>query len=217
MMNSVFTNTVRVICILMFCLSSEFAKTTAISDFIDNNDGTVTHKKTGLIWQRCYVGQTWTNRSTCAGKAVEYKWNEAIALKSDFAGKNDWRLPNFDELLSIVEKANEKSAINTAIFPSTSIDRYSNRYVWSSSPYANFSSFVWIVSFKYGDYSRSLTDDSHFVLLVRGKQWFSGFLIERNKQAIVAEKMKQEIDQELGKCMKIPKCSEDRMNNQDIK
>lgn len=55
-----FTCLVSFIC---FFAQSAFAFTTT-SDFIDNQNGTVTQKTTGLIWQRCSIGQTW-NGSTC--------------------------------------------------------------------------------------------------------------------------------------------------------
>ncbi|MDP2903677.1 MAG: DUF1566 domain-containing protein [Methylovulum sp.] len=92
--------------------------TTPTSDFIDNGDGTVTHKTTGLIWQRGAVGQTWTG-SDCSGEVKGFSYAEAMALKSDFAGQSDWRLPNIAELQTILERENFNPVINTTIFPNT--------------------------------------------------------------------------------------------------
>jgi hypothetical protein len=38
--------------------------------YTDNGDGTVTDNNTGLIWQKCSVGQT--NDATCSGPATNY-------------------------------------------------------------------------------------------------------------------------------------------------
>lgn len=69
--------------------------------WIDNGDGTATNIRTKLTWKRCYEGQSWTG-SSCAGAPKGYTWEDAKKLKSNFAEKNDWRLPTLDELHSIV-------------------------------------------------------------------------------------------------------------------
>ena len=56
----------------------------------NSNDGTFTDTNTGLQWMRCSMGQTWTG-STCSGEAKTHTWQEAMALKMSFAGKDDWR------------------------------------------------------------------------------------------------------------------------------
>ncbi len=48
---------------------------------------------------------------------------------STFTGRNDWRLPNVKELLSIVERRCAMPAINSEIFPETTTWNY-----WTSSP-----------------------------------------------------------------------------------
>lgn len=102
---------------------------TPAAQFTDNGDGTVTHKKTGLIWQRCALGQTWSG-STCSGTASDYSWEQMQTLKNRFAGKTDWRVPDINELGTIVEFKSLEPAINKGIFPNTPA-----AYFWSSSPY----------------------------------------------------------------------------------
>ena len=102
--------------LLLFSLPSAFATpTTPTSDFTDNQDGTVTHKTTGLTWMRCAMGQTWTG-TTCSGSASTYTYAAAMALTSNFAGKSDWRLPNIVELQTLVERKNYNPTITRHYF-----------------------------------------------------------------------------------------------------
>jgi hypothetical protein len=144
--------------------------TTPTADFTDNNDGTVTHKRTGLTWQRCSVGQTWTG-STCSGTATGYTWDAAMVLKSNFAGKSDWRLPNENELLSLVEYGAYVPAINITLFPNISTNGF-----WSSSTVANYSYYAWVVDFGNGYDSFDYEYGGYAVRLVRAGQFF-GFLV----------------------------------------
>lgn len=62
--------------------------------------------KTGLIWDRCSVGQTWDG-TTCTGEALRLNWKDAKEYVARFAneqakgGYTDWRLPTIQELSSI--------------------------------------------------------------------------------------------------------------------
>lgn len=115
--------------------------------FSDNDDGTVTHHKTGLIWQRCSLGQSWDG-SDCTGNATDFTWADAVAAAAQhtLAGFSDWRLPNKNELASIIEYRCLGPAINNQQFPNTTSSWY-----WSSSPYANDSNYAWLVDFYYGN------------------------------------------------------------------
>lgn len=115
------------------------------TEFTDNNnDGTVTHKRTGLMWQRCSVGQSWmSSTSSCSGTASIYTYDAALSLISTVAGYNDWRVPNANELTSIVKyDAYNSPAINTTQFPNTNLDGY-----WSSSRYKGNDGVAWSVDF----------------------------------------------------------------------
>jgi hypothetical protein len=110
------------------CVSTIPANTPS-SRFVDNSDGTATDMKTGLMWMRCALGQTWTG-ATCTGTVSKYVWSDALAQAqaATFASHSDWRVPNVKELLSIVERSCAP-AINSEIFPATSTWSY-----WTSSP-----------------------------------------------------------------------------------
>lgn len=131
--------------------------TTPSTDFIDNNDGTITHIKTGLMWKRCTEGQEWTP-SGCDSEPTVHGWNAWENILNDvkehhFAGYSDWRLPSKNELESIVERRCWNPSINTFIFPSTVHDNNAlNLYHTSSSAVRGDGSVaeVWVIDFYSG-------------------------------------------------------------------
>lgn len=132
------------------------------SRYIIGSDSTVTDTVTGLMWQQCSQGLT---GSSCAvGSASTYTWQQALELNgSSFAGHSDWRLPNIEELRSLVAYNSDTPAINPVAFPNTVSFIY-----WSSSPYAASSSYAWVVYFNDGSVSYLLRNSSLWVRLVRG-------------------------------------------------
>lgn len=109
--------------------------TTPDSDFVVNNDGTVTHTKTKLMWKRCGEGQTFDSvNNDCTGTATTRTWDNALQIpqtlnsSGGFAGYSDWRIPNIKELSSIVELKCVTPALNTTLFPGVS-----SASVWSST------------------------------------------------------------------------------------
>jgi TM2 domain-containing membrane protein YozV len=102
-------------------------------EFIDNKDGTVTHKKTGLMWQRFAVGQTWDGNN-CNGNGQKINWEDATKLKISFSGYNDWRLPTKNELMTLTSTKN-----NSGLY-------------WSSTSVSDNDKCAWLVNF----YSNSL-------------------------------------------------------------
>ena len=119
--------------------------------------------QTGLIWQRCSLGQSWSG-STCAGSAGVYTWQSALQAARDLG--NGWRVPNFKELQSLVEEACYSPAINETLFPATA----TGSYYWTSSPVAYLGSNAWIVFFGYGYANDSAKDDGGYVRVVRSGQ-----------------------------------------------
>ncbi len=77
-----------------------------INDFVNNGDGTITDKATGLLWDK-------------TGSSQGMNWEEALAWveqknEENYLGHNDWRLPNAKELHSIVDYSRSPSATNSA-------------------------------------------------------------------------------------------------------
>jgi len=103
-------------------------------DFIDHGNGTVTDTSTGLMWQK--DGSTYMN------------WEGAVSYCENLtlAGYNDWRLPNANELQSLVDYNRYNPSINTSYFPNTM--SYSS--YWSSTTFDRYPHFAWFVDFRSG-------------------------------------------------------------------
>lgn len=125
---------------------SEIPSTTPDSRFRDNANGTISDDGTGLMWQKCQLGQT---GSICSnGSPNTYTWQQALeeAENNSIAGFSDWRLPNQKELLSIVEQRCINPSINMNYFLNTGDYTF-----WSSSPYSESTSDAWHVDFSNGN------------------------------------------------------------------
>ncbi|MCI5197559.1 MAG: DUF1566 domain-containing protein [Candidatus Electrothrix sp. AW5] len=155
------------------CETSSIPASTPNSQLIDNGDGTITDSKTGLMWKTCSEGQIYSSSpsSDCTGTATTFTWQGALKqpgvvnASSGFAGYTDWRLPNLKELRSIVEEQCYDPAINATRFPNTP-----SSFVWSGSPYADYSDYAWSVNFSNGHSDSDSRNDSDAVRLVRGGQ-----------------------------------------------
>ena len=132
---------------------------------------TVTDTKTGLMWMQCSLGQNQEANASCSDSATTHNWEDALetAFKYTFAGYSDWRLPNLNELRSLVAYDRYDPAINSAIFPNTPM----GGYFWSSSPssYNGEDTRSWGIRFDDGYDSAQLTRSSgYYVRLVRTDQ-----------------------------------------------
>jgi hypothetical protein len=163
------------------CVSQENAtafKTTPSDDFSYGN-GTVTHRATGLIWMRCSLGQVWDGAS-CVGNTAQFNWRSALQIarrindgSSDmdadgtvgYAGYTDWRLPNRNELSSIVEEYCGNPAFNNWVFPGTS-----SAYYWTSSPQrAPYPDGAFVLNSSNGTVHGASKEYTNAVRLVRGR------------------------------------------------
>ncbi|WGZ94422.1 MAG: DUF1566 domain-containing protein [Candidatus Thiothrix putei] len=163
------------------CQQGSITSTTPTNRFTDHANGTVTDKETGLMWKKCHESQTWIewdfngfSGAGCADRPDKtYTWREALeqaqTLNSagGFAGHTDWRVPNINELASIVEEACFDPAINLSVFgeaPLLSDDLWLS--VWSSSP-ADYDDSAWLMEFSSGFNSAREKSTGLYVRLVR--------------------------------------------------
>ena len=129
--------------------------------FFDFNNGLVLHRPTQLVWMRCAIGQEWTG-SGCSGEPELMNWAAALnaAADAELNGHSDWRLPNRNELNSIVESRCHDPAINGAIFPDAPTIGF-----WTSSPADPAS--AWTAGFDQGELLLRPTSETAAVRLVR--------------------------------------------------
>lgn len=140
---------------------------TPSDQFVDQGDGTVFDAATGLSWKRCSEGQDWDGKD-CTGLAEVHGWGQALVLVDElnnnggYAGHQDWRLPNINELTTLVERACSEPAINTAVFPSTPAAVF-----WSATPSTSSGIEAWATSFKDGTDGPRNKGALHHVRLLR--------------------------------------------------
>jgi hypothetical protein len=118
---------------------------------------------TGLIWQRCSVGQAWDG-AACAGKATKFNWGDALQEAQSIAGSTGqkWRTPNTKELASLNADGVSDPSIDAAAFPNTPSELY-----WSSTPSYSAPLNAWTVYTFDGSVTPQVTAGRYMLRLVR--------------------------------------------------
>ncbi|OON99856.1 MAG: hypothetical protein ATN35_10760 [Epulopiscium sp. Nele67-Bin004] len=115
----------------------------AANDYIDNGDGTITDTSTGLMWM-----------SADMGIAVDWETALVTAQSTEFAGYDDWRLPDVKELQTLLDYSGSYPAIDPEYFTYTTLEDNEFFYYWTSTS-AYFSTadptnyYAWYVAFGY--------------------------------------------------------------------
>ena len=131
--------------------------------FLDNNDGTVTDKLTGLVWLKD------------ADLFGEVPWAKALTLVqalasgshglSDKSKEGDWRLPNIRELLSLVDYGTADPII-PAGHPFKNVK---SAIYWTSTTLAPAPLLAWMITLGIGPTVFDLKGSANRVWPVRGK------------------------------------------------
>jgi len=139
--------------------------------YTDNGDGTITDNATGLMWEKL------TDDGSIHDWDDSYDWAQAFAVKiatlntpSCFAGHCDWRLPNFNELLTLVNWGTFGPAVDPVFHNGTTSFTQGSLY-WSSTTHED-PSRAWDVNFFFGFFGSYATADvkstGAYVRAVRG-------------------------------------------------
>ena len=118
-----------------------------------SNGSIIRDNNTGLEWQRCAYGLSWTG-SGCSGAAWEGTWEDAVRITAP----GGFRLPTIDELKTL-------HSYDRSIFPGAKLNEF-----WSSSPDANDIHCAWFFNFYDGSVTSYGKGDRNLVRLVRGGQ-----------------------------------------------
>ncbi|MBF0563843.1 MAG: DUF1566 domain-containing protein [Nitrospirae bacterium] len=135
--------------------------------FTENGDQTITDKLTGLVWAK---DAGTPSVGSCTGGAMA--WTNALDYvtclnTANYLGHNDWRLPNINELESLVNAQQS----NTATWLGT--QGYANvqsNYYWSSTTHAASTSSAWDVTMWDGGVYDHDKSNSYYVWPVRAGQ-----------------------------------------------
>ncbi len=136
--------------------------------YTDNGNGTITDNNTGLVWQKCSIGQN--NDAGCSGTSSGSNWYQASgtyhadynATTQNICGTlslagGGWRLPSRKELHSIVDYSipSPGPAIVQTVFPNTP----PSSFYWTSTTVALNSGLplAWHVFFGGTGFSISFT------------------------------------------------------------
>jgi hypothetical protein len=132
----------------------------SFGDFHDNGDETVIDTSTGLMWE------VKTDDGGSRDRDKYYTWEEALSYCEDLSleGYNDWRLPDINELQSIVDYNQYDPSIDP-VFLNTVSSLY-----WSSTSYVGNPHIAWTVHFNHGSMNHYLKSSYYYVRAVRGGQ-----------------------------------------------
>ena len=141
--------------------------------FTDNRNGTVMDNLTGLIWldnANCFDLRTWSQALTdCNGL------NDGECVLTDGSQVGDWRLPNKNELNTLIDAAYHTPALSntegtgqwTEGNPFTNVQ---STFYWSSTEYAVHGAFAWGLSISNGLVTYDVKSNYGYVWPVRGPQ-----------------------------------------------
>jgi ribosomal protein L22 len=155
--------------LLTSCLAMSVAQAELIR--VDSKDVVVDTTR-NLMWQ-----------DNSEVKSNEKKWEDGLILKTypakeycqnlNFAGYDDWYLPNKEELLSIVDKANEPTIVK--VFQNIVFKGY-----WSSTAFAGNTDKVWFVHFFNAFDNANRKTYSYYVRCVRAEHSFNYSTLQDN-------------------------------------
>lgn len=126
-----------------------------LADFVrDDSLDVVNDDSAYLMWQDT------SNESLSWEAAIDYCKN------STFAGYEGWRLPNLNELYSIVDKDAFEPAINSS-FTNTANALFGSNIYWSSTSYSLNTDQAWTIRFSNANNEKTSKTSPNYVRCVR--------------------------------------------------
>lgn len=117
----------------------------------DDDKQTVSTLNSDLMWQD--------------NESVQMNWEGALSYCNELSvgGYTDWRLPNKNELLSLVDYSETSPSIN-GIFQHIATPSYETApyYYWTSSTYLGYTTRAWSIDFYRGEESIGSNKDSSY-------------------------------------------------------
>ncbi len=143
--------------------------------FLDNGNGTITDVRTGLVWEKLADDGTIHDRDNLFTWMNAFDNKVAALNASVFAGFSDWRVPNYKELVSLLDLERSSPSIapvfDDSCTPGCTVLDCScsalNGY-WTSTTVVGTPAFGWTVEFFNGFVTANLKTGSTFVRAVRG-------------------------------------------------
>lgn len=122
---------------------------------VDNRNGTVTDSRSGLMWQK-------------STSSIAYTWQQALGYAEELtlAEYSDWRLPDRNELQTLVNYSRSYPAIDPLM-----IADIVSSYYWSSTTYADGAIGSWLLSFSSGSVYYDYKSTSYAVRAARTGQY----------------------------------------------
>ena len=93
------------------------------------DSGYAQNKDSKLFATRCAAGQVFRNYR-CTGDSLKMSWDDAVAYATEVADKSGeaWRLPNYQEMQSLLVKQCINPAANPFVFPDMEVTNF-----WTAS------------------------------------------------------------------------------------
>ena len=156
----------------------------ATLSYTDNGDGTITDNNTCLMWEK----KSGPADPSIHNVMVRYTWDNAFDVHvatlnaTNFAGFNDWRVPNVKELQSIVNYENFSPAVSTefnngdcttptsmcTVLTCSCTASSLSSFYWSATTDTNIPDGAWGVTFFDGFVELDGKSVPNFVRAVRG-------------------------------------------------
>jgi hypothetical protein len=135
--------------------------------FVDNGDGTVLDSLTGLMWI--------TEPHAVSGNSDSLDWTNAISFCNglEFAGYDDWVLPNVRELETLVNCGKGSWGDRTSEWLNSEELPFSGIYpqlYWTSTTYFMNNTYAWSVALGTGEIDKAEKSQSHYAWPVRSGQ-----------------------------------------------